>query len=169
MALLSQWKLTFICDLVPWLCIVIDTAESKLGSVINTTQPKLSRVNDTAESKLRGIIGTAAKVQTPLSQFEKLVKALDSLKRKSNQNSSKDELYYPRPLRQNLKNSMWFPKETFLTQRCHSLTLLSQLWIWISQQIQSYIRKHFGVWKSGPKEDVWWKRTGVKNLIRLSL
>ncbi len=78
--------------IAPWLCGVIDTAKSKLSSV-----------NDTTESKFSGIIDTAESTQTLLSQFEKLVKTLISFKRKWNQNSSKNERYYPRPLRQNIK------------------------------------------------------------------
>jgi hypothetical protein len=54
---------------------------------------------------------------TPLSQFYKFLKALISSKENIKQNSSKGELYYPKPLRQKLKK--WgLPKETFLTQEC---------------------------------------------------
>jgi hypothetical protein len=80
LTLLSQLKFTFVYDLAPWFCSVIDTVESKLSGVIDTAKSKLSGVNDTAESKLSGIINTAESAQIPLSQFQKLEKALRSFK-----------------------------------------------------------------------------------------
>jgi predicted HTH domain antitoxin len=68
---LSQLTFTFIYDLAPLLCGVIDAAESGLSGVIDTARSNLISVNNTAET-----------AQTPLSQFEKLVKALRSFKEK---------------------------------------------------------------------------------------
>ncbi len=66
---LSQQKLIFVYDLVPWLSSVTDTTESKLSSVIDTAESKLSGVIDTAESKLSSVINTAESAKTPLNQF----------------------------------------------------------------------------------------------------
>ncbi len=144
LTLLSQLKLTFIYDLAPWLYGVVDTAESKLSDVIDTAESKLNVVIDTAkskrsyvsytaESKLSGIIDTTESAQTPLSQFEKLVRLSDLLKGKWNKNSSKYELYCPRPLRQKLKKCGCID----FFDSAVSLTPLSQLRIWISRRIWS--------------------------------
>jgi hypothetical protein len=55
---------------------------SQSTAVSLTPLSQTSTVKDTAESKLSDIIDTAESVQTPLSQFEKFVMALRSLKEK---------------------------------------------------------------------------------------
>ncbi len=116
--LLSQWKLNFVSDNGSWLSGVIDTTESKLSNVIDTRESKLCGVKHTAELKLSGVNDTAESGKTPLSQFWKLLKDLISFKEKIKPNSSKVELNYSRPLRQNFKK--WgLPEETFLNQWCH--------------------------------------------------
>ncbi len=63
---LSQWKLYFAYDLVPWLSSVIDTAESKPSIVMDTAESKISGSyhwhrwvsEDTAESILETFKGS---------------------------------------------------------------------------------------------------------------
>jgi hypothetical protein len=103
---MDQWSTWLWTGLAPWLCCVTDNAESKLSGAIDTTKSKFGGVNDTAESKYSSIIETTASVQTPLSQFELLVKALTSFKEKikSKFNQGWTLQYYQKPLRQKLKN-----------------------------------------------------------------
>ncbi len=67
---------------------------------------------------LSGIIDTTQSVQTPLSQFEKLVKALISFKEKFKPKFKHGWTILPKAF-ETKAEKIWLPKETFLTQQCH--------------------------------------------------